>query len=296
MDIKEMKYFVEVCRYNSILKASQKLYITQQALSKAMKKLEFSLGVELFTRSTNSISLTQEGEYLYEKVTTELERHRLFCQDLEKQFRTKTTVLRLGVVPGALRTLGADVLMGFFEKNKGVKLEITETYDKICEQMIRENKLDIAISTRPIDGIGLTFTKIKREKLFVIANKKYPIANRETLSFDELNGIPIVLCDDNLNLHTNVMLEFQRNKQKPNIVFEANEIEIMIDLVAKGRAINICAEHVCYDLERKGIVAIPIRDTLADWEIGTLVLAKEGKDKLKEKVSILELLHAAGNL
>ncbi len=294
MDIKEMEYFVEVCRHNSILKASQKLYITQQALSKSMKKLEITLGVELFARSANSISLTQEGEYLYEKVLVELERHHFFCQDLEERFKIKETVLRLGLVPGALRALGAEILMGFFEKNKGVKLEITETYDKLCEQMIREHKLDIAISTKPIKESELKYTKIKREPLYVIANSEFPIANKTTVSFEELRDIPIVLCDDNLNLHTNVIQEFKRYGRTPNLIFEANEIEIMIDLVAKGKAINICAEHVCCDLEKKGIVAIPIRDTLANWEIGTLVL--EGGHKLEEKSSLLELLHTGAKL
>ncbi len=271
MDIKEMEYFVAVCKYNSILKAAKSLFITQQALSKSMKNLESMLGVQLFYRGANFITLTEEGLYLYKKATVELERHYTFMNEVKEKFRTKETTIRLGVVPGALRTLGADILMDFLELHKGVRVEIIESYDKICEQMIREKQLDIAISTRPIQMDGVIYSPVKSEKLLVIAHKEFPLPNKTRLSFEELKGIPIVLCDNNLNLHSNVVAEFQKYALQPNIVFQANEIEIMIDVVAKGKAINICAEHVSYGLEKKDIIGIPVGDTLLKWEIGTLI-------------------------
>ncbi len=288
MDIREMEYFVAVCKYNSILKASKSLYITQQALSKSMKNLETTLGVQLFNRGSNSISLTEAGVYLYKKTSIQLERHYMFLDEVKEEFRTKEIVIRLGVVPGALRTLGADVLMDFFELNKGIKVEIIETYDKICEQMIREKQLDIAISTKPIYEDGLLYTPIKSEQLLVIAHKDFPLLNKRNLSFEDLRGIPVVLCDNNLNLHSNVVAEFQKYGLKPNIVFQANEIEIMIDVVAKGKAINICAEHVINGLDDKEIVGIPLCNTAIEWEIGTLI--RDGEILSKEMEALLELI------
>ncbi len=283
-----MEYFVAVCKHNSILKAAKSLFITQQALSKSMKNLESTLEVQLFHRGANSISLTEEGLYLYEKTSAQLERHYTFLNEVKEKFRTKETIIRLGVVPGALRTLGADILMDFLELNKGVRVEIIESYDKICEQMIRGQQLDIAISTKPVQEEGVIYSPVKSEKLLVIAHKDFPLPNKTKLGFDELRGIPIVLCDNNLNLHSNVVAEFEKYDLKPNIVFQANEIEVMIDVVAKGKAINICAEHVSYGLEKKDIVGIPLCDTLLEWEIGTLI--NENIATSKEIEALLELI------
>lgn len=288
MDIREMEYFVAVCKYNSILKAAKSLFITQQALSKSMKNLESSLEVQLFHRSANSISLTEAGLYLYEKTSAQLERHYVFLNEVNEKFRTKETIIRLGVVPGALRALGADILLDFFELNKGVRVEIIESYDKICEQKIREQQLDIAISTKPFQKEGVIYTPVKSEKLLVIAHKDFPLPNKIKLSFDELRGIPIVLCDNNLNLHSNVVAEFQKYDLKPNIIFQANEIEVMIDVVSKGKAINICAEHVFIGLNKKEIRGIPLCNTSVEWEIGTLI--KEDATISKQIEALFEVI------
>ncbi len=65
MNIRELKYFIEVCNQKSTLAASKTLFITQQALSKSIKKLEQELNVLLFNRIQNKLVLTKDGQYLY---------------------------------------------------------------------------------------------------------------------------------------------------------------------------------------------------------------------------------------
>ena len=285
-----MEYFLEVCKYESILKASTNLHITQQALSKSMKKIENLLETNLFIRGTNSIKLTENGKFLYEKVKLQLENHNKFLNELDEKFKEKNKVLKLGLVPGSLRSLGADILMNFIEANKGIKLEIIEAYDHICEEMIRNNTLDIAISTKPVNNKELKYMPIKKEKLFVIFHKNLLSTNKKTLSPLDLENIPMVLCDENLNLHINVKDEFQKYGIIPNIILKANEIEIMVDLVSKAKAINICAEHVTHDLEKKNIISLELETPNTSWEIG--ILTQKNMDNDKDLLSFLEILNS----
>ena len=61
MDIRVLQYFLAVAREENITKAAQLLHITQPTLSRQLMGLEQELGVKLFSRSSHSITLTEEG-------------------------------------------------------------------------------------------------------------------------------------------------------------------------------------------------------------------------------------------
>ena len=65
LNMNSLKIFLEVANSNSFLEASNKLYVSQPAISKSMSKLEENLNVTLFYRANKGISLTPSGEILY---------------------------------------------------------------------------------------------------------------------------------------------------------------------------------------------------------------------------------------
>lgn len=69
MKIIQLEYFCAVCRYHSITQAAQKLYVTQPAISNAIKELEKEFSISLFARTKNHMSLTKEGEIFYQKAS-----------------------------------------------------------------------------------------------------------------------------------------------------------------------------------------------------------------------------------
>ena len=68
MKISQMRYFQTVCRYSSITKAAEELYVSQPAISFCIKELEEEFGVKLFHRRNNRLQLTVEGNIFLDKV------------------------------------------------------------------------------------------------------------------------------------------------------------------------------------------------------------------------------------
>ena len=66
MDIRQMRYFIEVCKLGGISQAANSLYISQQGLSSSIRRLEAELGCDLFYRKGNSLVLTEQGQYFLE--------------------------------------------------------------------------------------------------------------------------------------------------------------------------------------------------------------------------------------
>lgn len=73
MELKTLKYFVEVAREQNISKAAKRLYLSQPTLTKQIQDLENELGVTLFERGKRKTTLTDEGFYLYKKAQEILE-------------------------------------------------------------------------------------------------------------------------------------------------------------------------------------------------------------------------------
>ena len=68
MKLIQLEYFCAVSRYHSITQAAQKLYVTQPAISSAIRELEKEFSINLFTRSKNHLTLTTEGEAFYQNL------------------------------------------------------------------------------------------------------------------------------------------------------------------------------------------------------------------------------------
>ena len=84
MDIKQMKYFLEICKHGSISHAAESLFISQQGLSSAVRRLESELHCDLFYRKSNSLVLTDQGKFFLEQASSivsefdKLQNHFLF--------------------------------------------------------------------------------------------------------------------------------------------------------------------------------------------------------------------------
>ena len=65
MELKFLKYFVEIAEQKSMRKAADRLYVTQPNLTRAMQSLEDEMGTKLFVRTNHGVTLTTIGESLY---------------------------------------------------------------------------------------------------------------------------------------------------------------------------------------------------------------------------------------
>lgn len=67
MDIRVLQYFVTIARERTISRAAEQLHLTQPTLSRQLKDLEEELAVSLFNRSNREMTLTEDGQYLYNR-------------------------------------------------------------------------------------------------------------------------------------------------------------------------------------------------------------------------------------
>ena len=150
---KFLNYFLVVADKGSILAASKDLRISQPSITRSIKIIEFNLKKKIFSRGKKGIQLTEEGQILYafakkreienQKIVTNIKSNTLLNQDKVKNQIT------IGF-PSTLSTLHKDHFIWFMKdyfKDKRLKVVETNSFDLI--NLIKNNKINYAISTLP---------------------------------------------------------------------------------------------------------------------------------------------------
>ena len=163
-------YFLVSSEELNISHAAERLFISHQNLSKYLSNLEKKLGVRLFIRKP-FISLTPEGELLrdtFRQVETLEQSLTARYTDLNNDL---TGEIRLGTTEGRFRILMPDIMSSFMNEYPGIHLNIISAASPDLQQMILNNKLDLAVFGKPIQTSPfINYTEVLSEHLYLVVS------------------------------------------------------------------------------------------------------------------------------
>ena len=191
------EYFLTIAEVGNLTKAAQILYTTQPALSQYLKRLEKSLGVELFDRSTSPLKLTFTGERYY--------RHVLQLQKMDKELLKefhdiKNDIcgrLRLGIALWRGACLLPEVYPEFHEKYPGIEIELFEGRSNQLEAALLHDNIYLAVMNLPhnLNYGKLTCEKIIEEPILLAAPTTHPAIQELLQNCKYHNFYPIAPID-----------------------------------------------------------------------------------------------------
>lgn len=183
------KIFVFVAKEENITKASEKLNISQPAVTKHIKNLEEQLGVNLFKRNKYGMELTDKGRELYKEVSESI----LKIYKAEERVRSNRNI-HLGSHVTMLSRMFGKCIADYYELNPNSQIEVTnETFNDMLN-MLENQKLDIVLSKKVDESVYNT-NKIEFIKLgllhdiFVInTNSRYKdiVFSKEKLAQEKI--------------------------------------------------------------------------------------------------------------
>ena len=241
----EMEYVYRVYQEKSFSKAAENLYITQPALSQAIRKVENALGMPIFDRSVRPMALTQAGKAYIEFIrnTQYLE------QELQQQMQDIRDVNSGSVRMGGSHYINAyilpNVLSGFLQQYPRIKLEIVEDSSAALSQMLGRRELDVTFNCNPKfmqdfehypafeDHILLAVPQSLRIQECLLDRSltaEDVLAQRHLqpdcpgVTLDSFRGLDFLLLTPGNNLHDRVMWLFQAAGFHPNIRLQLSQL------------------------------------------------------------------------
>ena len=277
MDMKNLKWFQEVCRCGSITKAAANLFITPQGLSKGIKNLESELEVTLLERTPNGVSLTPYGECLMRYGEPMLAEYQGMTAELKRMKQQERGLLRVCSSYGVFRILGVDFVLNFEEENPGMSLDYMEYPDSYVEREILKGNYDIGFGISPIPGEGLEVTPLFSSPVSLLVYEEHPLAEKETVRFVDLREEPLILESHLFKIHDLVKESCLRGGFEANIIYCTSGFSLCHKLTAQKRGISVIVDRISDDMSKAGMRIIPIEDSFR-WQVNLVCREKNRND------------------
>ena len=192
MEIRVLRYFLEIAREGNMTRAAETLHVTQPTLSKQMKELEAVLGKKLFRRGSTSVSLTDEGMLLRKR-----------AEDiLDMVDKTMDEFKELGDLTGGEVIIGcaesyyirylARIIKDFQKKYPGLRYHIKSGDTLQVTEKLDRGLYDFAVIVEPPDLSKYNYLTIPEPDTWgLLMRKDHPLAKKQVIHVDDLYGIPL---------------------------------------------------------------------------------------------------------
>ena len=266
MTIAQLQYFVTVVKQNNISKAAKKLYISQAAVSFAIKELEKEFDTSLFIRYNNQIVLTDEGHHFYKLALGILENVDSAYEDM-KNYIKKASILKIGVPPMLGSFIVPSIVQEFTDKKQNTEVQLVELGSAANQKAILDRELSCGFTIKYKDNISteLDYIHVDTTSLYFVINKNNPLSKKSVISINEIKNTPLILMKEDCLQSTLIQSEFEKNGLVPNIKIRTNQLYTIKELLLGNKLGAFLFTQVCKN-NSEDIAAIPLKEPL-DFEI-----------------------------
>lgn len=249
LNLNLLRVFHAVAKNQNVVKAAEKLFISQPAVSNALKRLQNDNEVRLFHKKGRALTLTEHGAELYTLTT------RLF--DIEKEIESlfgsvssqaKHTI-HVGLVTIYERFGIADIMRYFSEIDSAISVSIHSGNSRSVVEMLRNHAIDLAVSGDVLVGDNLRRHLYKRHEIFLMAPKGHSLYGKTTFSGDDIRGRRVVLKEAGSSVRNTVDAFLAKFEVNPVIVMELSNIDALLSLAKSEQCLTLLPDMSISDAQ-----------------------------------------------
>ena len=264
MNLKSIEYFLAAAEEMNITRAAERLFISQQALSSHLKRLEEEYGVPLFERRP-SLRLTMFGEQMafYGRQIIQAEANmRGAFSDISKNHRG---TLRLGISRLRGKTFFPVIWDFYHASHPNISIELIHGNSKTFEDLLQSGKIDLYIGVDVVENANRKIYELTKEKVQCCFSEEllktyYPEEWEQILGdfkqgadLKRLLRLPFITVRQGNRLRKGIDAFFS-SCRLPQYIFECDEQELIYDMARKGSGAGLLSPVVCwknYHAQRK---------------------------------------------
>jgi DNA-binding transcriptional LysR family regulator len=257
VDTRYLQYILTIARKQNMTKAAEELFVSQSSLSQYLTKLEQEIGVPLFERRHNRLTLTQAGKMYVDAAEKVLAIKRNLYEDIRSL--NNMSHINLGVTSQLALRMLTTVVPAFKNRYPNAAVEITEGNLPGLTRMLQEEKIDCAVIVQteslPV-GMG-PITPLGEEEILLAVPVGSPFCRRHKEDiinwndvFDELGQENFLLSKKGSTLREAVKTIFTIHDFEPHTMIETNSIVTMRAMVAMGIGVTFIGKSCLQDEDK----------------------------------------------
>ncbi len=256
MKLNQLEYFCAAVRYGSVTQAANKLFVTQPAISGAIRELEKEFSVNLFSHSRNRLVLTEDGQRFFERAEALLREVETAKLQLHELGATRQSV-RVGIPPLWGTTFFPDLLRDFNRKHPHIHLTFYEYGSARAANLVQEEELDVALVNMSLnDPEKFHSVCIGRDHFVAVVDPNHPLAEKSSVTLEDLGPEPLVMYNTDSVQNDSIHSRFRNLGITPNVQIYTSQIHTMKSMIHN----NTCAGFFYASLlqDHPDLVGIPI--------------------------------------
>lgn len=259
MTIRHMRIFAEVCQTENITKAAENLYMTQPAVSRAVRELEEYYGVKLFERMNRRLYVTECGKNLYRHVIPILDLYDQTEQELKDWDRFGK--LRAGASISIGNFLLPELAASFREIYPDIRLQVSISNSHDVQMALLQNSLDVGLIEGVVTEEDLHAEVFQQDRLLLIAGRDHPLRNKESVKLADLEEYNLLLREKGSAGRDFLDHVFAVRGLPLSPLWESTSTQALIRAVQMGIGISVLPEMLVRDaIDRGEVYSCSIED------------------------------------
>ena len=283
--LSQYRIFYEVARCGNISRAAKELYISQPAISKAIGKLEESLGTRLFLRNSRGVQLTPEGNVLFQHVAAAFDSLSWGEKELKRIHDFHIGQLKIGVSNTLCKYVLLPYLKSFVEKYPHVNITIESQSTAHTLEMLEARKIDIGLVAEPRARRGLNFTPVMEIHDGFVCTPAYMenLTLREGPAPDIFKTGNIMLLDRSNMSRKHLDTYLSDRDIEVNQLLEVTDMALLIEFARIGLGIAcVILDFVSDDLKNGTLMEVPLDAPIPRRVIGFACPPQDQSQTLRE--------------
>jgi LysR family hydrogen peroxide-inducible transcriptional activator len=285
MTLNELRFVVALAKARNFRKAAEVCFVSQPALSLAVKKLEDELGVLLFERNRNDVTMTAIGELVVEQATRAIEEANRVKEIARQGNNQLVGALKLGVIYSIGPYLLPEIIPYLRHSAPEMPLIVEENLTINLETQLRNGVIDVAIIALPFDIPGIKTMPLYEEEFVVVVPITHDWAKRDSISPEELADEKILLLNSGHCFSNQVMQTCPRLSRNGEIL-QGNSLDTIRNMVASNLGLTVLpASATMARYQNPLIKVVPFTKPAPKRQVALAWRKSYGREKAVEEIA-----------
>ncbi|MFJ8088424.1 LysR family transcriptional regulator [Lysinibacillus sp. NPDC095746] len=260
MELRQLRYFVEVAEREHISEAAEHLHVAQSAISRQIANLEDELGTPLFERVGRNVKLTPIGRIFLEHTITALKAIDFAAKQVEEYLDPAKGTIKIGFPTSLASYVLPTVISAFKREYPDLQFQLRQGSYRFLIDAVKNRELNLAfLGPLPPKNESIHSTILFTENIAALLPAKHPLAKKESIQLADLRNDLFVLFPDGYILHKVAMDACRAAGFSPNVISEGEDLDALKGLVAAGIGVSLLPENSLYDSTARFTVKVPIK-------------------------------------
>lgn len=272
MELRQIKYFIEVAKREHVTEAANALHVAQSAVSRQIANLEKELGVDLFVREGRTVRLTPIGKVFLEHMKRAVNVLDGARQVVDEYVDPEKGTIHIGFSASLASYILPTAIYYFREQYPDVKFELNQgSYNELVEAVVKGDINIAVLGPIPPEQDKIKSKVLFTENIVALLPMNHPLSRRSSIKLIELSEDAFILLPKDFILRDVIIDGCKQRGFQPKVSFEGKDLEAVKGLVSAGLGVTLIPEVTIVDCLPRATVKVPVIEPTLKRSVGALI-------------------------